>query len=249
MTKTLEAPINQEQWSQQDQNQELLRNSELGVFLERAYTEAIKLDPRLADIKVVQLDENSPNIAQAAPSWATESGKMEARIKLDNLDGALAKHQEVLDNVPGARELLSQKVGVRPEELTPAILHVFASLHEMGHLTEFMDNESDPEALRQRSKREKAALPIGNATVSALMTPGTPARELVDNKWSEVQSTLDVETIGDLLEIQHAAHRNMTSERIADNFATDVFASNPELIGALLSPDVVEDYRDYPAAA
>ena len=231
-----------EQLPLEEQNQELLRNSELGVFMERAYMDAVRLDPRLADIKVVAIDEESTPVAAASPSWASESGNHEIHVRLNNLDEALSKHQEILDTVPGSRELFAEKMGLKPEEVTPAALHVFSTLHEMGHLTEYMDHEADPDSLRQRARREKAALPIGNASVSAIMTPGSAARELVDNNWAEISDKYGVDTIDQLLELQHAAHRGMTSERIADEFAADVFALDPELVGVLISPETVDEY-------
>ena len=244
MTERLETTPAQE-FSQEEHNQELLRNSELGVFMERAYVEAVKQDPRLADIEIQQMDPSDTGIARAVPSWASETGKYQIMVRLDNLDQSLQRHQETLDKIPGARELLASKMGIEPDDVTPAALHVFSTLHEMGHLTEFMDYEGRPDELRLRNRREKAALPIGNATVSAIMTEGTPARELVESRWSEVQEKYDVNSIDELLELQHAAYRDMTSEKVADNFAADVFGVNPELVGALTSPNVVDEYRDY----
>jgi hypothetical protein len=244
MHEQSESSTSTQELSQQERNQELLRNSELGVFLERAYIDAINLDPRLANIEILQKNESDVGIAHAVPSWSSETGKHQISVELDNLDETLNKHQETLDRIPGARELFSSVMGIKPDEITPIALHVFSILHEMGHITEFMDNENDPDALRLRQRREKVALPIGNATVSALMTLGTPARELVEGRWPEVKNKYGIETMDELLKLQHDSHRNMTSEKIADGFASDVFAVNPELVDVLLNPDVTDDYRD-----
>ena len=230
--------------SQEEKNLEVLGKSELGVFLERAYLDAVNLDPRLSEIDIVPMSEGESLVAACIPAWASETGRHTVRLRL-GLDDALASHQEVLDKVPGARELFAAKMGLQPDEVSAPALHVFSMLHEMGHITEFMDYDGNPDELKSRQRREKQALPIGNGAVSAMMTEGTNAHRFILDNWDAIQLKYGVASIGELLTLQHEAHRNMTSERIADNFAADVFVVDPSLKDSLIQPDVVSGYRNY----
>ena len=234
-----------ENYTQDDINQELLRNSELGYFLEQAYVEAVQLDPRLGEVVIKNIEEEDNNhVAYAKPGWSTESGNMEMHIRLNDLDEVLARHQEILDTVPGSRELFSEIMGLKPEEVTPAALHIFSMLHEMGHITEYFDFESNPDNLSQRNKKEKAVLPIGNASVGRLIKDDS-SRKLVLDNWSSISKQLKISSYDELLKLQHIAYRNMTSEKIADKFAEDVFATNPDIVNSLTHAATIQEYRDY----
>ncbi len=234
---------------QYDANVEMLETAELGVVLERAYREAVKVDPRLGDIEVIPLDQESHKAAFARPSWHPEAnGKSSIHIRLDNLDETLDRYQGYMDQIPGVREIFGEQLGVEPQLVTPQLLYVQSVLHEMGHLTEYMDYEDNPGELVKRNKQEKAALPIGNATVSAILDPSTPARKFVDDRWGDISQKLQVGSIDELAEMQHAAYRSTTSEKIADDFAAEVLQSNQMLKDELVMGNV-EDIKNYPYAA
>src|SRR4051812_36966168 len=76
----------------QDKNQELLRSSELGVLLDRAYIAALNYDPRLEEVAIVPMtDPEVPSHAFARPRWSkdNQTGHHEIHIRLDDLDGTL----------------------------------------------------------------------------------------------------------------------------------------------------------------
>ncbi|HEX5447654.1 MAG TPA: hypothetical protein VFW90_00405 [Candidatus Saccharimonadales bacterium] len=233
---------------QEVKNLELLRNSELGQVLSRVYIEAMNLDPRLAEVEIIRLDDESPSLAQARPSWATETGRHQVHLQLNNLEKALAKTKQSLDTVPGAREIFASKLGIEPEMMTPQMLYVFGVAHELGHITEYMDYEADPEALKERRKKERAALPIGNTTVSALMKVDSNARKYVEENWDDISKAFHITSFEELLNLQHSAYRSMSGERHADNFAESVFVGQPAIIDQMAAPSL-EPYRHLPLVA
>ena len=233
--------------SQGDQNEALLRNSELGVLLHDAYLTATNIDPRLDDVVIVPNDSDDSRIAFARHKENTESGNYEVHLRLNDLDKSLALQENLLNNVQGSRELFAGILDIEPDQVTPQLLHVFSILHELGHITEYMDNEGNEVELQQRMRREKAALPIGNTATSKLMDPSSPAHQAVVENWGQISAQHGVSTMGDLIEKQHGAYRGMTSEHTADMFAVDVFATNTQLVDQLNAD--VETYRDYAIAA
>jgi len=237
--------------SQEEQNEALLGQSELGVILTDAYRTAVNLDPRLADIKISPIsDPQDHRYGYATPKWAVsnESGQHEIHVRLDDLDGTLAYYAKAMQDLPAGVDMIASRLGVEPQKVTPQLLYVQSILHEMGHLTEYMDNEGDPAALQHRVKAERAALPIGNVTAGALITPGTKAYEFVEASWDEIQAGLGVASRDDLVARQAREYRTMTSETIADGFATNVFVSNPQMYDQLMQP-TVDAYRNFPMAA
>lgn len=232
-----------------ERNEELLGKTELGVILAPAYREAVNLDPRLGDIDIQTID-NPDEVRHgfARPSWASESGKHEIHVRLEDLDGTLAHYQKAIDEAPDAIAIIAERMGIDVDRVTPQMMYVQSILHEMGHLTEHMDYEDNPEEFRRRNKAEKAALPIGNTTVSKLIAIDSPIRQQVEQHWDEVSQRTGAGSIDELISMQSIAYRSMTSEAHADNFAADVFLANPQLYDQL-SQQSVEPYRNYPVAA
>jgi hypothetical protein len=233
---------------QEVRNRELLKSSELGQVLESVYIEAMNLDPRLAEVEIVPIDDDSPSVAQARPSWASETGKHQVRLRLNDLDSALAKAKQSLDSIPGAREIFASKLGIEPVMMTPQMLYIFGVAHELGHVIEYMDNESNPEAFKERRRKERAALPIGNATVSALMNVDSSAQKYVEENWKDISETFHLASREELLNLQHLAYRGMTAEKHADNFAESVFVGQPTIIDKMTAPSI-EPYHRLPLAA
>jgi hypothetical protein len=59
---------------------------------------------------------------------------------------------------------------------------------------------------------------------------------------------VNVSSIEELVEKQHGAYRQTTSERKADEFGLDVFATNPQLVDQMVYGDL-ESYRHFQPAA
>jgi len=232
--------IQQTEVDQETKNREILRQTEMGAVLEQLYDEALKADPRLADVEFVTLDDDTePSVAFALPSWETK-GKHQVHVRVGNLDEVLRKVQANMDQIPGSRELFAGLIGVKPEDMTPQLLQAFALLHELGHVTEYMDYEDDPEKLIERRKREYLALPIGNATVSSIARVGSANHRFVTENWEGISADYGVSSLGELLERQHAEFRGMTNERRADGFAASVLHMSPDIVAKLSGPSVEE---------
>jgi hypothetical protein len=137
---------------------------------------------------------------------------------------------------------------VNPNQLTPQLLYVQSVLHEMGHVTEHMDFENSMDDLRQRNKQERTALPLGYVSLTRLMDPNSELRQRVDQHWDELSQKHGVSDIMGLARLQGETYRGLTSETVADNFASDVFDINPQLKDQLLQPNV-DTYRDFAMAA
>lgn len=238
-----------EQFKQQDmENMRLLEQSELGYILKDAYIAAVQIDPRIADTKLVPIAEESSSVAFARPAWSSESGKHEVHIQLHDLDKALAKVQEMMDKIPGARELLAEKMGVGAEQVTPQLVHVFSIMHEIGHTSEFREHEDNPEDFRRHNARAKASLPIGGVAVSKMVAPQSEIYQKIAQSWDEVGAELSVHDFTELAELQHKHYRDLPSENYADRFGKAVLYRNPQLIDQLTS-DNFDYYRHYSAAA
>jgi len=237
--------------TQHDANRELLASSEGAVLLLAAYDAAVEAEPRLADILVVPYDESergAKGSAFARGADISESGKHEIHVRLDDLDASLELMQETLNKVPGLREMMAEKLMIDdPTELTPMQLHTFVMLHEMGHLVEFMDHEGSMPELRKRQRAEKDALPMGNIATSDLIDPNSPAGKYVRENWETISAEHGVATITELAELKNAAHRSMTSEAFADNFAARVLVYEPTLLEQLGTNDL-DRYRQLEAA-
>lgn len=230
-------------------NFELLENAEMGAILRDAYKTAINLDPRLAQVEIVPFEDASNRVAFARPSWKPESGgHNQVHVRLTDLDGALQRTAKILADIPGARRLFGDLIGVDSQEVNPQLIHVFSIMHEMGHALEYMDNEADPTKLAERITKEKNSLPIGGATVSKLLDKSSFERKYVEANWHRVTQVVDVHSMEELIEKQHGAYRKTTSERKADEFGLDVFAANPQLVDQMVHGDL-ESYRHFQRAA
>ncbi len=240
---------NTTEYSQDEQNETLLAQSELGVILQDAYREATNLDPRLRDMKIVPIeDPNEKSYGHATPKDVSESGKHEIHIRLSDLDGALGHYTDAIRDYPISVDIISQRMHVDPSQVTPQLLYVQSILHEMGHVAEHMDYEDNMDALRLRNKQERTALPLGYHSLTKLMDPGSELRQQVDRHWDELSAKHGVDDIEGLARVQGEAYRNLTSENRADMFAADVFDINPQMVQQLSQP-TVESYRDFPLVA
>lgn len=215
------------------QNIELLRQAEYGHIMAEVYETAIGLDPRLAGVEFMPTAEGETSPAAAVPAWASESGRHEVHINLDDMDSTLGKIMKVVEMVPGAHELFADQAGIEPRELTSEVLLAHVVGHELGHIREFMDYEDNPEALAARRKAEYAALPIKNVGVTKLMQAGSVANNRLREDWPRISSELDVTRLSELYGKQHTAYRDMTSEKVADSFAMEVLAARHDLVDQL----------------
>ena len=244
---------NEREKTQYDKNRELLAESDGGVLLLSAYDAAVKAYPRLTDILIVPYDDEqlrgAKGSAFARHADKSPSGRHEIHVRLGNLDQSLDLMDQTLNDVPGLREMVSEKLLLAdPSELTAMQLHTFVMLHEMGHLVEFMEHDGRMPELRERMKREKEALPLGNIATSAVIDPDSPGGKYVRENWEAIQVKFGVASIAELAEMKNDAHRNMTSEAYADNFAADVLVNEPELFDQLGSKDLTK-YREFQVAA
>ena len=227
-----------------DKNREVLLSSDLSYLLTDAYNRALALEPRLANVEIVPLPEDSVSVAVAVPAWKSASGRHEVHLRLGDSDAILRKYSEVIESVPGARRLFADSLGLEEKDLTPQLLYVQSALHELGHTVEYMQYEQQPEELRARVKKEKSMMPLGSVAVSRLLDPSSPARQTVDAHFDELAHTHEIDSLDELIEKQHAAYRQTTSEHFADSFAADVIALSPSLRDNLISSDI-QPFKNY----
>lgn len=223
-------------------NHELLRGAELGILLDEAYSRAIAVDARVSDIQIVPVPEDSNRVAFATPSWESPSGKHQVHIRLGGLAPILDRYTAKVDSTPGARKLFAQMLGVPPSDLTPQLLYVQSFLHEFGHPLEYMRYELRPNDLLARQQREKAAMPVGVVSISTLVAMTPSERQNMETQLHTTAQRPGIHTFDQLVQAQHEAYRNMTSERRADEFAADVLARNPALLHSLINPNI-DAYR------
>ncbi len=207
-------------------NQAALSRSELGPVLLDAYNMAVAADPRLAEVEIIAIPDDNQRIAFARPAWKSASGRHQINIRLGNTDSALKLHKDAVDRIPGARQFFANAMGIDEANLTPVLLYLHSTLHELGHTLEYMDYEEQPEQLLVRRLAEKHAMPAGN--VGALKLLNDPQR------LSALAHELGVSP-DQLVSMQFRAYRNLTSEKRADDFAGRVIKANPAFRDSLAS--------------
>lgn len=62
------------------------------------------------------------------------------------------------------------------------------------------------------------------------MAPDSKAYKYVLDNWDSISKELKVHSWEDLYGLQHTAYRDMTSEKIADDFAERVFIAQPAIV-------------------
>lgn len=235
-------PVNTEQ---DDKNYDLLRRSELGVLLTRAYLSAVNMSPRLADLALLEMPADSDKTASARPIWSARniSGRHEVRIRLDDLDGILEAYESALESRPAVVEHVGQMLGLQPEDMTPQLFYVFSMLHEMGHVDDYMEHEDNPEEFRRKKRMSEASLPLGRVSTTELLDPSTELHQKVMSN-QDLFDRHGVSDIKELAAVNLIAYRNMRHEKYADEFATQVLLWQPALMDQLMR-DTVEPYRNF----
>lgn len=231
----------------QARNEALLGTSELGIILTDAYRAAVDLDPRMANIEIVPIvdpEDSRHGYASSKESKNNVTGNHEVHIRLNDLDQVLNKYKQAMQEAPEAIGIIADQLGVSPEDITPQTLYVQSILHEMGHLTEHMDAEEagEPRAPIERRKVEMQAMPLGALAVGKLAKPASAESVWFEANWQQQAERHGVSTREELIAIQSVAYRALTSEKIADNFAADVFLTNPQLLGQVQHGSL-ESYR------
>lgn len=253
------------QLDQMEANEEVLRNSELGVILQDAYIAATNLDPRLEDIAVIPIDDpNIPSIAFARPAWdkQNQTGKHEVHIRLNDLDKTQSLFKHSMDIVPKNTAVVAETLGIQPNEVTPQLMFVYSTLHEMGHTLEYMDYEASgktPEEHRHDHQVERAKLPIGNLLASRLFSIGSPQRQHIEEHWDTAAATASrnhsaftgrdesITTIEELADATAHVYRKTRFEAAADQFAATVLQLQPVML-TQLTGDITR-FRNYPQNA
>ncbi len=224
-----------------DTNHELLETSELGkselgTLLIDAYHAALELDPRLSEIKIVELDSSSHHDAFARPKWykSNESGQHEVHIRLQDLGGILDHFAGAINESPGDIDIISQRLGVEPAEFTPQLLYIFTTLHEIGHSSDYLRNENDHVGYDSRNLQDKRAQPLGNVQPIDYLDPKNPIRQyILDNKQAYFVEH-GVSSLKELFNKHVVSHRYLGKEKFADDFAVEVFAREPMLLMQLM---------------
>ncbi|HUC89953.1 MAG TPA: hypothetical protein VMR45_04070 [Patescibacteria group bacterium] len=218
-----------------DKNLQTLQCAEMSAILLDAYNTAITVDPRLKEVEIVPIPADNPRFAFATPAWASPTGKHQVNLHLEGLTAVLDTYRTTVDRVPGARKLFAAVMGVEESAITPMQLYIHSIVHELGHIPEYIEYEQNPEQLRLRKRTEKEAMPAGRAAVSHLLDPSSAARQALDAIFPSIASKLGIQTFDQLIELQHRAYRNLTSEKRADDFAARCLAANPALRDRLAS--------------
>ena len=232
---------------QKAKNLEVLRNSEMGEVLEKAYLGAVELDSRLTDIIIVPLEEDDNRDAVARPSWNknNESGKHQIMINLNNVTESLGKFEKRMKDIPVNTAKIAQTLGLDPSEVTPELFYVQAMLHEMGHTLEFMDYQEEgktPEDHKHDRDIERKKLPLERPVTTLEKNRGT-----IINHWGDLsaqasdkyskhkQQHVSIGTFDDLVGATADVYRDTKFEHSADKFAAEVLAKQPEIVKYLIS--------------
>jgi hypothetical protein len=246
-------------------NEAVLRQSELGIILQDAYIAAVNEDPRLEDIAIISVtdpDEPKPAFMLPVGDERNTTGRQEIHIRLDNLDDTLAVFKKSMEHTPKNTAIVAETLGIPPEEVTPQLLFVYSTLHEMGHALEAMDYEaagkSHAEHMHEQ-RAERAKLPIGRLLVSQLLSEDSPNRQYVEQHWNEASrmasenysaftgEDVKITTMEELIDATSHVHRHTKFEAAADKFAATVLQLQPVML-MQLTGDITR-FRNYPQHA
>lgn len=250
---------------QSEANEAILAQSELGIILKDAYIAAANVDPRLNDIAIVPVtDPEDKRPASIKPSWDpnNQTGRHEIYIRLGNLDETLATFKQSMEHTPKNTAIVAESLGLRAEEVTPQLLFVYSTLHEMGHALECMDYEAagkTPAEHLHDQRVERAKLPIGNLLASQLLSEDSANRQYVERRWEEASQMASekyseftgeethISTIAELIDATSHVHRKTKFEAAADRFAATVLQMEPLML-TQLTGDITR-FRNYPQHA
>jgi hypothetical protein len=219
-------------------NESTLASFELGSrYLLDAYDAAREHDPRLEDIIILPVENPSyATIARARPKWASNAayGMHEIHIRRGDPVSVLGYFRDASMRDPTTYGIMSDRLGIRPEQFTPALRYVFAALHELGHNSNYFDYENCPEKLPADIRRERNTLPFVYATPSAIAAEGDKVRRHIERNWESISRRTGAFSLKELVMFQAIAYRDMPTEANADYFAAEVLADNPSLMDMLL---------------
>ncbi|MFZ1600650.1 MAG: hypothetical protein WAT31_04710, partial [Candidatus Saccharimonas aalborgensis] len=230
---------------QKAKNLEILRNSEMGETLEKAYLAAIEVDSRLADIAVVPMEDGDHRDAVARASWGKNnlSGKHEIIINLNDIPASLAKFEERMNGIPVNTEKIAETLGIDPSEVTPQLLYVQSMIHEMGHTLEFMDyleagktpedHGHDRAAERKRLPLERSVTELEKHKDYVLEHWGEASKEASDRYSAHKHVHVSIDTFDGLTNATADVYRDTKFEHAADKFAAEVLAKQPDLVEQL----------------
>ena len=117
--------------------------------------------------------------------------------------------------------------------ITPELRAVTVFLHELGHVSEFMDYEDNPEEYKKRQAEDSAALPFPRVH-PAKLAHGEPssvaaAQSVIDQDPAGFESRYGHIDPSEYGALQYAGYASMRNEEFADNFASKILLSNPML--------------------
>jgi hypothetical protein len=157
-------PEQQDDLERYQTNLELLASE--SRTLAKCYELAVATDPRLKDVIIVpeKLDNNGKSLrpAFARKPWLTESGKAEVHILFGDREKI---NQEIWEKVkidPDFREVCRKLLyAPKGSTINKRIVSGIVFLHELGHVSDYFDNENDRENYEARIQAEKDSLPLG----------------------------------------------------------------------------------------
>lgn len=210
-------------------NLELLRGQETNAeLLEKTFAAAVQRYPELSHVHLVQKDKHTPG-AFARHQFHERNSTGSPEVHMDLSPGSEEQLFTALQERPRLIEIISQKIGIPPEQFTPQLAQAFTLLHELGHTLDYTHNiESQSEGAQRDAQRreEMQRLPIRNSAPARLLNPETQAKLL--QSYPDLFEGLTrqygqpITSMADVLALQEVYYRQLPSEAYADDFAVAV---------------------------
>ena len=140
-------------------------------------------------------------------------------------------------------EKIAKTLGIDAAEVTPELLYIQSTIHEMGHTIEFMDYQArgkTPEDHRHDRAVERKRLPL-ERTVGTLMRPQNiqtiranweSASRVASKKYSAHKGRdIGIRDFDQLVDATADVYRDTKFEHAADVFAANVLRGLPDIIG------------------
>lgn len=213
---------------QYHKNIDLLRQSQFGHVLEKAYEAVLDLEPRLMDVNLV--DDNR---TEAVPSWrqADDVRQHKVYFPVANPDVAARFPVTAVNYINEMEIERSAGIMTTPvERLTPEMRAVAAFMHELGHTAQFLEFEDNPQDFETMFKEDRAEWPIPDTLFTELST--TIGRQKIAEHRDRLSGLEDDQgriAFSDVKTAQYMAYRDSSTEQYADSFAAFAVATHPEL--------------------
>ena len=211
--------------------------AEAGPDVASAWDIALSDYPELKQVQVLKSDSTKHPVLEHTAGFFRNPSEWEKIPTIVIASQVPDEHFETLKTTRRRSiEIISELIGVKPDQLTSKTLKIFIFLHELGHAQEFISYVQQLESHAKASEKWKARYA---AEIETLPVPGmNPAilrQKIEAGELPKIVSGSSDPRIHDsisaeeIMAIQDEAYRHLPKEAYADNLAAEIIRKNRDL--------------------